>query len=157
MKTTLRQIDRALQEIAKGHTLKPDYYWGDWSDAFEGRIQKYPAIICNVQPVVTFTKITSLSINIIAVDQISRDQSNLNEVESDTLQILHDFFRVMKHSPNWKDFCAIQSSGTNLKFKDSAADQVAGWQNSTTIKLMESEGLCDLPLDDYDFTKKIRC
>lgn len=157
MKTTLLQVSRALSEIAGAHVQVADYFWGDWSDSFEGRVQKYPAVVCNVTPFVPFTKITSITVNIIVVDQVARDQSNLNEVESDTLQILHDFFRVMKHSPNWKDFCAIQTAGVNLKFKDKSPDEVAGWQMAITIKMIESEGLCDLPLSDYNFNKKIKC
>jgi hypothetical protein len=157
MKTTLRQIDRAVQRIAEGHDLKPDYFWGDWQDSFEGRVQRYPAIVCAVQPGVSLSKVTTLTLTIIAVDQVSRDQKNLKEVESDTLQILHDFFRVMKHSPNWKEFCAVTSANAPLKFKDKSPDEVAGWQIAVTLKLIESEGLCDLPLSDYDFTKKIKC
>ncbi len=158
MKVTLRQIDKAVEEIAKAMAQTvADYFWGDWSDSFEGRVQKYPAIVCNVEPAIPFSKITTLTLNIICVDQVSSDQKNLNEVESDTLQILHDFYRVMKHSPNWKDFCSVQSAGTNLKFKDSSPDQVAGWQMPIILKLIESEGLCDIPLTDYDFNKKINC
>jgi len=158
MKTTLRQLDRALKAIADGlPQTVADYFWGDWQDSFEGRVQKYPAVVCNIQPNGTFTKITTLTLNIIVVDRVAKNQSNLNEVESDTLQTLHDFFRVMKHSPNWKDFCAMQTAGPNLKFKDSSPDEVAGWQGSFTLKLMESMGLCDLPLVDYDFNKKIKC
>jgi hypothetical protein len=33
MKTTLRQLDKALQKIAEAHDLKPDYFWGDWADS----------------------------------------------------------------------------------------------------------------------------
>lgn len=157
MKTTLRQIDRALKAIAAGHDLKPDYFWGDWQDSFEGRTQKYPAIVCNVAPNVPFTKVTQITLNIIAVDQVATDHSNLDEVESDMLQLLHDYFRVMKHSPNWKDFCVVVTANTDLKFKDKSPDEVAGWQMVITIKLIESEGLCDLPLSGYDFNKKIKC
>lgn len=88
---------------------------------------------------------------------MATDHSNLNEVESDTLQILHDFFRVMKHSPNWKNFCSVVTANADLKFKDKSPDEVAGWQMVITIKLIESVGLCDLPLTDYDFNKKIQC
>jgi hypothetical protein len=157
MKTTLRQLDRGVGAIAEGHDAVADYYWGDWVDSFEGRVQKYPASIANVSPSVSFGKVTRLTLNIIIVDQVASDQSNLKDVESDTLQTLHDFYRVFKHSPNWKEFCVVESANVPIKFKDSTPDEVAGWQGSFTIKLIESEGLCDLPLSEYDFTKKIKC
>lgn len=157
MKTTLRQLDKALQKIAEAHALKPDYFWGDWADSFEGRVQTYPAIVCNVQTPIIFGKVTTLQLNIIAVDQISAKETNLKEVESDTLQILHDFYRVLKYSPNWNSFCSVQSASNNLKFKDSSPDQVAGWQTTLSIKILENTGLCDLPLDEYDYNQKINC
>jgi hypothetical protein len=158
MKTTLRQLDQALETLAKGMPRTvADYFWGDWNDSFEGRVQKYPAIVCNVSPNIPFSKVTTLTLNIVCVDQVSSDQKNLKDVESDTLQVLHDFYRVIKHSPNWKGFCAIQSAGANLKFKDSSPDEVAGWQSSIVLKLIESEGMCDIPLVDYDINKKINC
>lgn len=156
MKTTLRQIDRALKDIAVAMPLTvADYFWGDWADSFEGRVQKYPAVVCNVSTPIPFSKVTTITLNIIAADQVSAD--NLNEVESDTLQIIHDFYRVMKHSPNWKRFCAIDTARVDMKFKDRSPDEVAGWQGVFTIKLIESEGLCDLPLIDYDTSKNVNC
>lgn len=157
MKVTLRQLDKALQKIAEAHELKPDYFWGDWSDSFEGRVQRYPAIVCNVKTPVTFGKVTTIQLNIIAVDQVANGEVNLKDVESDTLQILHDFYRVLKYAPNWNAFCSVQSATGDLKFKDSSPDQVAGWQTTLSIKLIDSIGLCDLPLDNYDFNSKINC
>lgn len=155
MKTTLRQIDKALEAIAIGHKSVADYFWGDWPDSFESRVQKYPAVVCNVQTPVTFTKITTITLNVIVADQISAN--NLKEVESDTLQILHDFYRVLKHSPNWKEFAVVETARSDLKFKDRSPDEVAGWQGTYTLKLIESQGLCDLPLSNYDYNQKINC
>lgn len=157
MKTTLRQIDRALQDVAQNHVQVNDYFWGDWTDSYEGRNQSYPAIVCNVETPANFSKITRITLNIICVDQVARDQSNLKDVESDTLQILHDFFRIMKHSPNWKEFCVVESATPDLKFKDASPEEVAGWRLKMVIKLIESEGLCDIPVGDYDTNKKIKC
>lgn len=157
MKTTLRQLDKALQKIAEAHDLKPDYFWGDFNDSYEGRVQRYPAIVCNVKTPVNFGKITTIQLNIIAVDQVANGEVNLKDVESDTLQMLHDFYRVLKYSPNWNAFCSVQSSTADIKFKDSTADQVAGWQTTFSIKLIDSIGLCDLPLENYDFNQKINC
>lgn len=157
MKTTLRQIDKALEEIARAHVQVADYFWGDWSDSFEGREQKYPAIVCNVETPVDFTRVSLLTIHVICVDQVATDQSNLKDVESDTLQIVHDFCKVMKYSESWKGICAVQSATADLKFKDKSPDEVAGWQGTIKIKLIEELGMCDLPLEGYDETKKINC
>lgn len=152
MKTTLRQLDKALERIADAHVQVADYFWGDFADSFEGRVQKYPAIIANVSTPIPFGKVTTVQLNLICVDQVgTNNQRLLNEVESDTLQILQDFFRTMKHSPNWREFGVVSSANADLKFKIDSPDEVAGWKVTYLVKLMESEGLCDLPLIDYDF------
>ena len=158
MKTTLRQINKGLSKIAEKHLQVADYFWGDWGDFFNGgKNRKYLAVIANVTPPITFSSITEINLNLIAVDQVKDDNFNLDEVESDTLQVLHDFYRILKHSPNWKDIGAIRTNIAPLKFKDKGDDEVAGWQTTLTYKLIESIGICDLPMDDYDFTKKIKC
>lgn len=160
MKTTLRQLDKGLERIAEAHIQVEDYFWGDWEDAYDMKVRKFPLVVCNVSTPVTFSKITTLELNIIAVNQFDNEGNsnrNLNEVESDMLQILHDFFKTIKYGQNWKDFCAIQVANSNLKFKDGSADKVAGWQTTIVLKLMETMGTCDIPLEDYDFTKPIKC
>jgi hypothetical protein len=157
MKTTLRQIDAALAKVATGHVQVADYFWGDWADSFSDRKQLYPAIVCNIPPGPIFAKITTLQLNVICVDQVATDQTNLKEVESDTLQILHDYYKVLKYSPNWRAFCVVSAANVPLKFKDECPDQVAGWQLVLTLKLIESEGLCDIPLEDYDTNAPIKC
>lgn len=157
MRTTLRQIDAALDKVAAGHLQVADYFWGDWQDSYSEREQKYPAVVCNVPPNLDFSKITKLQLNIICVDQVRKGNENLKEVESDTLQILHDFYRILKHAPNWKDFCVVASCTVPIKFKDKAPDDVAGWQATLSLKLIESEGLCDLPMDGYDYSDPIKC
>jgi len=158
MKTTLRQIDKGLEKIAAGLKLQvADYFWGDWPDSYNHRAQKYPAVVCNVPPGLSFTKITTLQLNIICVDQVAEGQTNLKEVESDTLQTLHDIYKVLKFSPNWQEFCVVSSCSVPLKFKDSCPDVVAGWQATLTMKLIETVGLCDIELQDYDTTEKIKC
>lgn len=156
MRTTLRQLDQAFKEIASSHQQLADYFWGDWADSFEGRIQQYPCLVVNVPPPFTFERVTTvLQLNIIVADQVNRDQSNLKEVESDTLQILQDIYRIVRSSPNWNEFCVIKQMTGGIKFKDSSPDEVAGWQITLSLKMIDSRGLCDLPLDDYDFNKKI--
>ena len=149
MKTTLRQLDKGIEGIAEAHIQVEDYFWGDWEDGFDSKERKFPFIVANVSTPVAMSKITTLELNLICVDQIKNDDSNLKEVESDTLQILHDFFKTIKYAQNWKDFCAIAYANSNLKFKDAGADKVAGWQLTVNLKLMETTGTCDLPLLDY--------
>lgn len=156
MQTTLRQLDQEFALIAASHQQLADYFWGDWADSFEGRAQKYPALVVNVPTPVTFERVTTvLPINIIVADQVKQDQSNLKEVESDTLQILHDLYQLLRSSPNWNAFGVIKTASVPIKFKDKSPDEVAGWQLTINLKMIDTRGLCDLPFTGYDFNRKI--
>lgn len=158
MHVTLRQLDKALEAIATGHDQLADYFWGDWRDAFDqGVTRKFSIMVCNVSAAPTFNRVTTdLPINIAIADQVAKDHSNLKEVESDTMQMLRDVYNIIRNSPNWTAFCAIKTATVPIKFKDSTPDEVAGWQMQIVLKLIDSRGLCDLPLTNYDFNQPIR-
>lgn len=156
MHTTLRQLDRAFAAIATSHDQLADYFWGDWPDAFHGVVRKYALLVVNVPSPFVFDKnINTITINIIVADQVARDKSNLKDVESDTLQILEDIYKIITKSPNWNKFCAVKTVTGNLKFKDATPDEVYGWQMTLQLKLINTRCLTDIPLDDYDFNKEI--
>src|SRR3990167_540070 len=97
MKVTLRQLDQEFALMAASHQQLADYFWGDWADSFEGRVQQYPVMVVNIPTPVTFERVTTvLPINIIIADQVKQDNSNLKEVESDTMQILRDVYALIK-------------------------------------------------------------
>lgn len=156
MRTSLRQLDKAFEAIALSHQQLADYFWGDWADSFEGRIQQYPVLVCNCPAPFVFERVTTvLQLNIIVADQVQKDYSNWDEVESDTLQILQDVYRVIRSSPNWQEFGVIKQMTGGIKFYDASPDDIIGWQMTISLKMIDSRGLCDLPLDNYDFNKKI--
>lgn len=156
MKTTLRQLDRALAELTASHSQVNSYFWGDWVDSFEGRNQTFPAIVCNVTDPKFEQQVTSINLNIICTDQVTKGREILAEVESDTLQILRDYYQALKNGKNWNDLFTITGASVPLKFKDSSPDEVAGWMLTLNLNLAEGSRLCDLPFT-YDFTKKINC
>lgn len=157
MHTTLRQLDQAFAAIATSHEQLADYFWGDWSDAFHGDpSRKFALLVVNVPTPFIFDKNTNtIPVNIIVADQVARDHSNLKDVESDTLQILEDIYKIITKSPNWMAFCVVKSMTGNLKFKDDTPDEVAGWQMTLQLKLINTRCLTDIPLNNYDFNKPI--
>lgn len=157
MQTSLRQLDQAFALVAASHQQLADYFWGDWDKSFKGpRTQKYPVLVVNIPPPVVFERvITVLPINIIVADQVKQDDSNLKEVESDTLQILHDIHQLIRSAPNWNAFGVIKTANVPIKFRDKSPDETAGWQLTINLKMIDNRGLCDLPFEGYDFNKPI--
>jgi hypothetical protein len=158
MRISLRQLDREMQGLVQSHVQVDSYFWGDWSDSFEGRVQQYPAVVVNVPSGVSFfEKTTELQLNVICVAQVTKGQENLKEVESDTLQILRDIYQALRFGENWNAYAIVKNASAPIKFKDTSPDEVAGWQMTLDLKLIDASQLCDLPFENYNFTKKLIC
>jgi hypothetical protein len=135
-----------------------DFYYGDWQEAHEGRVATFPLNVVNIATPVGFdNQVTNLIVNVIVCDQVAKDHSNLDEVESDTLQILHDLYKVVRNAENWQRVLIVTRASAAVKFRDATPDEVAGWQMQLSVKMAETSGLCDIPLDGYSFTDSLKC
>ena len=155
MKKSLNQIRVELKEIATAHLQINSFFWGDLEDALSDHII-YPLMNCY------FTgngssfedNTTTISIVVEICDRLYKDDSNLNDVESDIVQISRDIFNVVNKSTRWKKLGIVQNS-IATKFKHGTPDVVACVSNNISFKLRDVSGVCDLPIQDYDFDQSI--
>lgn len=154
MKTSPNQIRVELKEIAEKHLQTNSFYWGDLLDAVKQDAISYPLVNC-YYPSGSFQYNTSTIQLVIEVgDKLYKDSSNLNDIESDTLQIVRDFFNVINKSPRWKRIGKIQNATLN-KFKWATGDEIAGHRLTMNFILRDISGVCDLPILDYDYDRDI--
>jgi len=153
MKSTLNQLNRELQAIADAHLQVNTYYWGDFLNAInQDSPVTYPLMCCYVTGN-GFNKITvPITINIIIADKFFKTgrQGNLNDTESDTLQVVRDVYEVISKSPRWQNLGKITGSTAN-KFLEKGADESAGWVLQISFTLYDNQSICDLPMIGYDF------
>ena len=97
---------------------------------------------------------TTLPITIVIADKIYDDYTNLNDVESDTLQICRDVFNIMNKSTRWQLLGRVESCSLT-KFIESNADVCAGYVMTVNFTLRDSNSICDLPMSGYDFDQVI--
>lgn len=155
MKTSLNQIRVELKEIASSHLQINEFYWGDLQDA-QSKAVVYPLMNCYYANNGTNLNNNTSTINIVLefCDLLYKDDSNLNDVESDLVQICRDVYQTINKSPRWKKLGSVQTA-TATKFKHGTSDVVACVSLSVSFNLRDGSGVCDLPMEDYDFDQDI--
>jgi hypothetical protein len=153
MKKSPNQIRVELKEIAAAHLQVNSFHWGDLQDATSKEVI-YPLMNCYYPNGTLNNNRTSLQLVIEVYDLLYKDGSNLNDVESDTLQVIRDIYQVINKSTRWKKIGKVSNS-TVTKHKWGTADVVAGHSITINFDLRDVSGVCDLPIQDYDFDQQV--
>ena len=154
MKISPNQIRVELKEIAEKHLQTNSFFWGDLLDAVKLDPIIYPLVNC-YYPSGSFQNNTStISLIVQVSDKLYKDSSNLNDTESDTLQMLRDIFNVINKSARWKRIGKIQNA-TVGKFKWGTADELIAHTMTLNFILRDVSGVCDLPMVGYDFDQDV--
>lgn len=97
---------------------------------------------------------TQLQLTVFVCDKMYKDWSNLNDVESDTLQICRDIYQTINSSTRWQKIGRVQSCSVS-KFIERGGDEVAGHTMTFQLLLRDKFGVCDLPMPGYDFDQVV--
>tara|TARA_R110000868_G_scaffold279203_1_gene539265 strand:- start:12625 stop:14199 length:1575 start_codon:yes stop_codon:yes gene_type:complete len=144
------QIRLELAEIQSDHLQLSSFYWGDFLTAYKENELNYP-LMGAFYPSGSFLRNqTQIQLTIYVADKLYDSWSNLNEVESDTLQICRDIYQVINSSVRWQSIGRVDSC-TVTKFIDKGGDGVAGHQMVFQFSLRDREGICNIPMENYDF------
>lgn len=151
---SVNQIRLELAEIQSNHLQLSSFYWGDFLTAYKENELNYP-LMGAFYPSGSFLRNqTQIQLTIYVADKLYDSWSNLNEVESDTLQICRDIFQVINSSTRWQTIGKVQSC-TVTKFIDKGGDGVAGHQMVFQFAMRDRDGICNLPMENYDFNEQI--
>lgn len=151
MLNSVNQIRVELQEIASAHLQINDFFWGDFLRAYKENTElNYVLMGCFYPTASLLNNQTQLTLTIYICDRVYKDYSNLNDVESDTLQICRDVYNVINSSFRWKRIGRVQGA-TCQKFIERGGDEVAGHTLTIQFLLRDKSGICELPMLGYDF------
>lgn len=154
MKKSINQLRVELAQIQQSHLQLNDFFWGDFLRSYKENGLNYPMMGAFYPSGSLLLRQTQIQLTIWVCDKIYEDWSNLNEVESDTLQICRDIFNTINHSTRWNLIGKVQSC-TVTKFIERGGDCVAGHQMVFQFLLRDSESICGLPMPDYDFEQSV--
>lgn len=150
MITSTNKLNIELQAIADAHLQVNTYYWGDFPTAVNSQEIVYPLMNCYYTGG-SFDKVTvPIDLFVVVSDKVFKGHTNLNDTESDTLQVIRDIYEVVNKSPRWQNIGKVLSATVN-KFIDRGRDEVAGHVLQMSFKLYDSQSICDLPMQGYNF------
>ena len=151
MRKSINQIRKELSEIQQAHAQVNSFFWGDFLRAYKENTELNYPLMGAFYPTAGFLKNqTTIQLTVFVCDKMYKDWSNLNDVESDTLQICRDIFQTINSSTRWQRIGRVQSCSVT-KFIERGGDEVAGHTMTFQILLRDNSGVCGLPMFDYDF------
>ena len=151
MRKSINQIRTELSEIQQAHAQVNSFFWGDFLRAYKENTELNYPLMGAFYPTAGFlNNQTSIQLTVFVCDKMYKDWSNLNDVESDTLQICRDIFQTINSSTRWQRIGRVQSCSVT-KFIERGGDEVAGHTMTFQILLRDNSGVCGLPMFDYDF------
>ena len=141
---------REFEAIEVAHDQLNTFFRGDLTRAVNENEIVYP-LMCAYHTNASIEKKTDpLTITVVIADRVFNGLENLNDTDSDTLQVCRDVINVMRKSPRWQKIGRVQSVSTPKFFEDSA-DKVCGHAMQIQFVLFDTESICDLPMSGYDF------
>lgn len=152
MRTTINQLRVELQVLQEAYAPLNSFFWGSFErsqdESNTGIV--YPLMCCYYNNGGDMSGNTvPINLFIVIADRVYDDFSNLNDTESDTLQVCKDIVNIMMNSKRWQRICRI-TAATPEKFIERAEDKVTGHFVRLTVTLFDNKDICDVPLFGYD-------
>lgn len=118
------------------------FQWGDFYKAWSSGTASYPFLnaFANTKP---FKKgMTTIDLTVSISDIVREDESNLNDVENSTLELLRDVYNLMRQNLP-ENLISISDNATSTFFVNNGGDNVAGHFLTVSIDIFEGSDLCN--------------
>lgn len=126
---THNQYKRLFSDIASNHNDINSFHLGDtWEYTANQADANFGVVLwVVVQDNVITGKMDSPKYTFIVMDSVNKDESNEDEVLSDTQRILKDIIAILRQ-PYYETYFRIQQSFTLTDFTEKFDSEMAGWQ-----------------------------
>jgi hypothetical protein len=143
---TYNQLVAFFNSIANAHYFIKSFGNGWDTEADLAKNNTYPYL--HITPLSNSVEenTTTYRIGLVVCDLVKEDDSNLNEVLSDTNQTIKDIVKILRNENN---MFGILEAPTLNPFRDKYADLVAGWQVELSVEVNFNNGYCDIPSDAF--------
>ena len=149
MKVTYNNIITKLEEFGASHFQINEVNNGDLFEAIQH--DKFADFLYPLLFIVDSSSnleegAINLGFDILCMDLVNKDESNENEIKSDTLQILLDVVAYMDKlvADEWY-FLKIVKSSSLESFTERFDDEVTGWKINITLKQPLTYNECQIP------------
>lgn len=149
---TLNRLIEEFFKVGAAHKMIETTFYGDFLNIVSSNRVKYCSLLVNTADGTISKSYIEFRVEIAVMDKVFNDQSNLNDVESDTAQILQDLYSVIDYSNRWQSFAKITNASAPIrKFISKGQDVVTGWSMTLNIGVKRRNGICNIPIEDYDY------
>lgn len=154
MITSINKLRTELEGLILANGNINQFYWKDLTRAMsENSDINYPLVCAYKSTGTLLTNQDRIQLTIDVADKLYQDFTNLNDIESDTLNWCRQIFNGM-NSVRWKKLGRIESCSVRYFLADNQ-DYVAGHTMTIDFLIRDKNGVCDLPFFDYDFDQVI--
>jgi len=149
--TPLNIIVRELKTLAQAHDQVRTFAYGHFLDVIKDNVVEYALVHVNIRSANKAENANTFSIELGVMDKTFKDDSNIQDVESNTYQIFIDLFNIISYSPRWQTLGVVTTPSNPQKFRYKGADEVTGWGGTIGFEIYEGLGFCDVPVTGYDY------
>lgn len=149
--TPLNIIVRELRTLAQAHDQVKTFAYGHFLDVIKDNVVEYALVHVNIRSANKAENANTFSIELGVMDKTFKDDSNIQDVESNTYQIFIDLFNIISYSPRWQTLGVVTTPSNPQKFRYKGADEVTGWGGTIGFEIYEGLGFCDVPVFGYDY------
>lgn len=144
MSISLNQLKNYWKALALSHQQVKSFSWGAQLVLSSAIENSFPLVhvIPGTATVTSRTRVQSFTV--LAIDSPHPDDwEMLDEIWSDTQQILLDFKRYFE---NADEFYISGNTSLSPVLEDNR-DRYSGWQMQISLEMIEAEGTCELPIN----------
>jgi hypothetical protein len=132
------------------------FRYGDILDILKGSKIDYACMFMNVSNASYGDGSVQVTVELLAMDKTTKDDLNKLDVENTMMHVINDFKNVMRYSDRWQSFYNDIIFGSPArKYYDNFADVVTGWGLTITLDILDLDGICILPIVDYDYEQQV--
>ena len=149
--TPLNIIVRELKELAQAHGQVRTFAYGHFLDVIKDTVIDYALVHVNIRSANKAENANTFNIELGVMDKTFKDDSNIQDVESNCYQIFIDLFNIISYTPRWQNLGVVTTTPNPQKFRYKGADEVTGWGGTIGFEIYEGLGFCDVPVFGYDY------
>lgn len=147
---TLNNLIKLFEDIAEAHYQIKYFGFGElWEvdGVTAKKMENYPVLWVVPTGATQEENTTVFTFDVLCFDNVENDESNENEVLSDTIQILQDVVRIIRE--NSDDYEIDSFNNIYLPFTEKFNSRCTGWTASLGIRVDFDFTNCDIPASDF--------
>lgn len=144
MTITHNGIIKLFEDIANNHYQINAFGFGDVWEYLASSTKRTPCLWGILNGSSRNNKELTLDYTLLVFDQVKRDESNEDNVLSDTHQILLDVITIL-NSPTYASQFILSVTNSMSDFTERFDDAVSGWSVNVSLRIPFDNDICQIP------------